>query len=102
MPLAKRRFRLEAFAKRYLQDVPHIKLSPVSDDLKVAKGWLQATGGNLDGIIANPIDLDYRSGPPRRHAEDQTTAHGRLRRRRVSLHGEKESRRFAAVRSLRR
>jgi ATP-dependent DNA ligase len=57
-PLAKRRVRLEAFASRYLRGVPHIKLSPKSDDLKVAKGWLRATGGNLDGIIAKQIVLD--------------------------------------------
>jgi ATP-dependent DNA ligase len=61
-PLAKRRIRLERFAKRYLQGVTHIKLSPRSDDLKVAKGWLRASGGNLDGIIAKQTDLDYRSG----------------------------------------
>jgi ATP-dependent DNA ligase len=60
--LAKRRIRLEAFANRYLQDIPQVKLSPRSDDLKVAKGWLRATGGNLDGIIAKQTDLDYRSG----------------------------------------
>jgi ATP-dependent DNA ligase len=61
-PLIKRRARLEAFARRFLRDVPHIKLSPKSDDRKVAKGWLRATGGNLDGIIAKLIDLDYRVG----------------------------------------
>jgi ATP-dependent DNA ligase len=62
LPLAKRRPKLESFAKKYLAKNPDIELSPVTTDVAVARGWLSTTGIRLDGIIAKRLDLPYRSG----------------------------------------
>lgn len=62
LPLAKRRPKLESFAKKNLAKNPDIELSPVTNDIAVAREWLSTTGIRLDGIIAKRLDLPYRSG----------------------------------------
>ena len=59
-PLSKRRQRLERFLAKNLVDGLH--LSPVTHDRDAALGWLQRSGGALDGVIAKRSDLEYRSG----------------------------------------
>ena len=60
--LADRRQRLEKFAARYFKGHDSIRLSPATEDLKVAQKWFRTVGNNLDGIIAKRIDLPYQSG----------------------------------------
>jgi ATP-dependent DNA ligase len=62
LPLAKRRPKLESFARKHLAKNPDIELSPKTDDIEVARGWLATTGIKLDGVIAKRLDLPYRSG----------------------------------------
>jgi ATP-dependent DNA ligase len=62
LTLSERRPRLEKFAARYLDGCPDLRLSPVAFDLPTAKKWFKAAGGNLDGIIAKRVDLDYQAG----------------------------------------
>jgi ATP-dependent DNA ligase len=59
-PLAKRRERLERFYAR--NRVPGLHLSPATRDRDVALGWLQRSGGALDGVIAKRSAQEYRSG----------------------------------------
>ncbi len=61
MPLQKRRQKFEDFAKRYLKGKPSIRLSPVTQDLSVARKWFRM-GIALDGVIAKRRDLPYQSG----------------------------------------
>ena len=37
-------------------------LSPVTRDCDAALGWLERSGGALDGVIAKRIDQAYRAG----------------------------------------
>jgi ATP-dependent DNA ligase len=60
--LKERRPRLEKLAAQCLLDSPSIRVSPATRDLKVARKWYRAAGGNLDGVIAKRLDLPYRSG----------------------------------------
>jgi ATP-dependent DNA ligase len=62
MPLAERRSKLEKFAKTYLQKNSSVRLSPVTNDLAVARNWFRTMGGGLDGIVAKRLDMSYRSG----------------------------------------
>jgi ATP-dependent DNA ligase len=62
LPLAKRRPRLESFAKKQLAKNPSIELSPKTKDIVVAREWLSTTGLKLDGVMAKRLDLPYRSG----------------------------------------
>jgi ATP-dependent DNA ligase len=41
---------------------PALKLSPATRDRNDALGWLERTGGALDGVIAKRLDLPYRPG----------------------------------------
>lgn len=59
-PLAQRRAMLEAFSAR--QNEPSLLLSPVTTDREVALGWLQRTGGALDGVIGKRLEDGYHSG----------------------------------------
>jgi ATP-dependent DNA ligase len=59
-PLSQRREALEAFFAA--RAVPGLQLSPVTRSRTVALGWLQRSGGALDGVIAKRLDLEYRSG----------------------------------------
>jgi ATP-dependent DNA ligase len=63
LPLAERRPRLEAFAKRYFQPAGPILLSHATRQLATAQSWLEGGGkGDLDGVIAKRLDCPYRSG----------------------------------------
>ena len=62
LPLAKRRPKLESFAKKYVGKNPDIELSPKTKDISIAREWLSTTGIKLDGVIAKRLDLPYRSG----------------------------------------
>jgi ATP-dependent DNA ligase len=61
LPLRERRKRLEGFAKKYLTENGPIRLSPMTDDLAVARKWFHM-GVGLDGIVAKRDDLPYQSG----------------------------------------
>jgi ATP-dependent DNA ligase len=60
LPLAKRREKLEQFFRK--NKGAALQLSPMTCDRDVAIGWLQRSGGALDGVIAKRSDQDYRSG----------------------------------------
>jgi len=62
LPLAERRDRLTAFARKYLQGSERIRLSPATTRLAEAGRWLKRVGATLDGIIAKRRDLPYRAG----------------------------------------
>jgi ATP-dependent DNA ligase len=62
LPLAKRRGQLETFAAKNFRKELAVRLSPCTTNLKTAKKWLGASGGNLDGIIAKQTELPYRAG----------------------------------------
>ncbi len=59
-PQSERRAELE----RFVDDNPAqaIKLSPATTDRETALGWLEKSGGALDGVIAKRLDLPYRHG----------------------------------------
>ncbi|MES2119860.1 MAG: ATP-dependent DNA ligase [Pseudomonadota bacterium] len=59
-PLAERRKALERFFAS--NAVPGLHLSPMTTDRKVALGWLERSGGALDGVIAKRSGQEYRSG----------------------------------------
>src|SRR3954452_2013841 len=59
-PLSARRRKLEEFFAS--NAVPGLHLSPVTTNRDTAVGWLQRSGGALDGVIAKRTDLEYRSG----------------------------------------
>jgi ATP-dependent DNA ligase len=61
MPLEERRQKLELFAKRYLKKNQAVRLSPVTEDLSVARKWFRM-GVALDGVIAKRRDLPYQTG----------------------------------------
>ncbi len=60
LPLAERRSRLEMFAARL--DPSAFRLSPQTAHRDTALGWLQRTGGALDGVVAKRADQPYRAG----------------------------------------
>jgi ATP-dependent DNA ligase len=60
--LEKRRKVLEKFHARYLANNKTIELSLATRNVAVARGWLKATRGQLDGIVAKRIDQPYLSG----------------------------------------
>ncbi|HEX6784697.1 MAG TPA: ATP-dependent DNA ligase [Sphingomicrobium sp.] len=60
LPLATRRKRLEGFFRHNHAD--GLLLSPMTYDRRTAVGWLERSGGALDGVIAKRADQDYRSG----------------------------------------
>jgi len=59
-PLQARRAALEHFHMREGGAV--LLLSPQSHDPDSAQGWLAASGGALDGVIAKPLGEPYRAG----------------------------------------
>jgi ATP-dependent DNA ligase len=61
-PLAKRRKKLDAFAKKYFARNKTIELSPQTSDDAIASSWLADPSVRLDGVIAKRLDLPYRSG----------------------------------------
>ena len=60
-PLAERRAKLEAFAKKNIRR-NGVRLSPATTKLSDAKGWLTKVGATLDGIIAKRRDAPYAVG----------------------------------------
>jgi ATP-dependent DNA ligase len=61
-PLAERRKALEAFYSKYLLKNESFGLSPVTSSPAVARRWLDAMRGQLDGIVAKQTDQPYLSG----------------------------------------
>jgi ATP-dependent DNA ligase len=59
-PLFERRARLEQFLAD--EEEPMLLLSPATADRSEALGWLDRTGGALDGVIAKRLDEAYRPG----------------------------------------
>jgi ATP-dependent DNA ligase len=60
-PLSARRAELEALFARF-KDPEHVRLSPGTDDMAEARGWLAQTGAALDGVVAKRLDGAYLSG----------------------------------------
>lgn len=60
--LSVRRPALEAFYRRILAADDHVRLSRSTDDLEVARSWLDKLRGQLDGVIAKRVDQPYLSG----------------------------------------
>jgi ATP-dependent DNA ligase len=60
LPLLERRERLERFFRDNHADA--LLLSPMTCDRAVALGWLEHSGGALDGVVAKRADQDYRAG----------------------------------------
>jgi ATP-dependent DNA ligase len=58
--LAKRREALEKFIAK--NRVSGLLLSPMTREREVVLGWLERSGGALDGVIAKRADLPYRPG----------------------------------------
>ena len=61
LSLQQRRKRLESFAREHFRDPGLLRLSPTTDDIRVARRWFHM-GVGLDGIIAKNKDLPYQSG----------------------------------------
>ncbi|MBS0502535.1 MAG: ATP-dependent DNA ligase [Proteobacteria bacterium] len=59
-PLAERRAALEALFPKL--SGPSLRLSPATTKLSAAKGWLDGSGGALDGVVAKRRDEPYRGG----------------------------------------
>jgi ATP-dependent DNA ligase len=63
LPLAERRPRLEAFARKFFPARGRIRLSRATGRRATALKWLATGGGGeLDGVIAKRLSLPYRSG----------------------------------------
>jgi ATP-dependent DNA ligase len=62
LSLRERRRLLEKFARSNLRSVKTIRVSPATNDYRVASDWFRKTGGDLDGIIAKRLDAAYASG----------------------------------------
>jgi ATP-dependent DNA ligase len=60
LPLSERRDRLEKFMEKNAVD--GLLLSPMTCDRDTAIGWLERSGGALDGVIAKRADQEYRPG----------------------------------------
>jgi ATP-dependent DNA ligase len=56
-----RRKRLESSAQKHFEDAGLLRLSPRTDDVRVARRWFHM-GVGLDGIVAKNKDLPYQSG----------------------------------------
>jgi ATP-dependent DNA ligase len=61
LPLRERRKALEAFATKYLGENGTVRLSPITDDIALARKWFRM-GVGLDGIMAKRGDLPYQTG----------------------------------------
>ena len=59
-PLAERRAALEAFHAR--NRAPALQLSPYTEDIALARSWLEMAGGALDGVVAKRRDGAYEAG----------------------------------------
>jgi ATP-dependent DNA ligase len=61
-PLSRRRARLATFERKYLRNNKTIDVSPATEDVALAREWLDSSGIKLDGVIAKRLDLPYQSG----------------------------------------
>lgn len=61
-PLRERLGALDGMAASLLDPHPSVRLSPRTDDVRVARKWLAAEHGGLDGVMAKRADLPYASG----------------------------------------
>lgn len=61
LKLEERRKKLEVLAKKWFPKNGALRLSPVTNELKVAQKWFHM-GVGLDGIVAKRKDLPYQSG----------------------------------------
>jgi ATP-dependent DNA ligase len=61
-PLEDRRRALEEFAGGNFTKGSGVRLSPSTDDVKLAAQWLAASRGGLDGVMAKRRDLPYQAG----------------------------------------
>ena len=59
--LRERRKALEAFAHKYLNENTTIRLSPVTDEIAIARKWFRM-GLGLDGVMAKRTELPYQTG----------------------------------------
>ena len=59
-PLSERRRALESFFETAA--IQQLELSPVTTDRTTALGWLERSGGALDGVIAKRLDQPYKAG----------------------------------------
>jgi ATP-dependent DNA ligase len=59
--LRKRRQALERLFEANAAE-PHLKLSPFTREADVAQGWLDASGGAVDGVVGKRIDGVYEPG----------------------------------------
>ena len=59
-PLRDRRAALIGLHKAI--DTEDLLLSPATTDIAIARGWLAASGGALDGVVAKRLDEPYRAG----------------------------------------
>ena len=100
LPLKERRRRLEAFADKYLDGRPEVRLSPASGDLHrqemVQVCWRES--GRHRGQTGRPA-VPVRA--PRWNAKNQTPPHRRLCCWRLSLCRRKEGRGLTVIRTLR-
>lgn len=60
LPLAYRRKRLNAFARKYFGNAPGLKLSPATTSRTVANTWLSRPNASMDGVIAKDPQSPYR------------------------------------------
>jgi ATP-dependent DNA ligase len=60
--LEQRRAQLESFVATNMRGKSSFLLSPATADIKVARQWLKTMRGQLDGLIAKPLDAPYGSG----------------------------------------
>jgi ATP-dependent DNA ligase len=61
-PFLKRRAALEVFTTKYLKGDSGYVLSPTTNEIPVARGWLKSMRGQLDGVVAKRLDIPYLSG----------------------------------------
>ena len=61
LPLQDRRQKLQQFARTFLKGNRMIRLSPVTEDLSIARKWFHM-GVALDGVVAKRRDFAYQSG----------------------------------------
>lgn len=60
LPLSERRRRLETFAGSFFDE--RVTLSPQTDDVETARGWLSGGADGLDGVMAKRADAPYAAG----------------------------------------
>lgn len=61
-PLRERRKLLEKFFQKHLSGDARFALSPATSNPKQAQEWCNSSVGNVDGIVAKRVDLEYQSG----------------------------------------